>query len=54
MDHCNGLQDPVLSGVSPQRGPKAGGSSLTIRGRQLRTGHPGEVGVLIGGVACVV
>ncbi|TNN36380.1 Plexin-B1 [Liparis tanakae] len=47
-------QDPVLSGVSPRRGPKAGGSSLTIRGRRLSTGHPGEVGVLIGGVACVV
>uniref|UniRef100_A0AAQ4RTT6 Plexin-B1 n=1 Tax=Gasterosteus aculeatus aculeatus TaxID=481459 RepID=A0AAQ4RTT6_GASAC len=47
-------QDPVLSGVFPQRGPKAGGSSLTIRGRRLRTGHPSEVGVLIGGVPCVV
>uniref|UniRef100_A0A8C2X6U5 Plexin-B1 n=1 Tax=Cyclopterus lumpus TaxID=8103 RepID=A0A8C2X6U5_CYCLU len=48
------FQDPVLSGIFPQRGPKAGGSSLTIRGRRLRTGHPGEVGVLIGGVPCVV
>ncbi|XP_040048740.2 plexin-B1 isoform X3 [Gasterosteus aculeatus] len=48
------FQDPVLSGVFPQRGPKAGGSSLTIRGRRLRTGHPSEVGVLIGGVPCVV
>uniref|UniRef100_A0A8C2X7V9 Plexin b1a n=1 Tax=Cyclopterus lumpus TaxID=8103 RepID=A0A8C2X7V9_CYCLU len=37
------FQDPVLSGIFPQRGPKAGGSSLTIRGRRLRTGHPGEV-----------
>uniref|UniRef100_A0AAQ4PTU4 Plexin-B1 n=1 Tax=Gasterosteus aculeatus aculeatus TaxID=481459 RepID=A0AAQ4PTU4_GASAC len=46
------FQDPVLSGVFPQRGPKAGGSSLTIRGRRLRTGHPSEVGVLIGGVPC--
>ncbi|XP_075951524.1 plexin-B1 [Anarhichas minor] len=48
------FQDPVLSGIFPQRGPKAGGSSLTIRGRRLRTGHPSEVGVLIGGVPCVV
>ncbi|XP_068453440.1 plexin-B1 [Clinocottus analis] len=48
------FQDPVLSSIFPQRGPKAGGSSLTIRGRRLRTGHPGEVGVLIGGVPCVV
>ncbi|KAL6120090.1 plxnb1 [Pungitius sinensis] len=48
------FQDPVLSSVFPQRGPKAGGSSLTIRGHRLRTGHPSEVGVLIGGVPCVV
>ncbi|CAN9515862.1 unnamed protein product [Ophioblennius macclurei] len=48
------FQDPVLSSISPQRGPKAGGSSLTIRGRRLRTGHPGDVGVLVGGVPCVV
>uniref|UniRef100_A0A8D3C194 Plexin b1a n=1 Tax=Scophthalmus maximus TaxID=52904 RepID=A0A8D3C194_SCOMX len=46
------FQDPVLSSIFPQRGPKAGGSSLTIRGRRLRTGHPSEVSVLIGGVPC--
>ncbi|XP_059189310.1 plexin-B1 [Centropristis striata] len=48
------FQDPILSSISPQRGPKAGGSSLTIRGRRLRTGHPSEVSVLIGGVPCIV
>lgn len=48
------LQDPALGGVFPQRGPKAGGSSLTIRGQRLRTGHTSEVAVLIGGVPCVV
>ncbi|XP_040008544.1 plexin-B1-like isoform X2 [Xiphias gladius] len=48
------FQDPVLSGIFPQRGPKAGGSSLSIRGRRLRTGHPSEVSVLIGGVPCMV
>uniref|UniRef100_A0A4W6DAR2 Plexin-B1 n=1 Tax=Lates calcarifer TaxID=8187 RepID=A0A4W6DAR2_LATCA len=41
------FQDPVLSSIFPQRGPKAGGSSLTIRGRRLRTGHPSEVMPLI-------
>uniref|UniRef100_A0A3Q2CFA0 Plexin b1a n=1 Tax=Cyprinodon variegatus TaxID=28743 RepID=A0A3Q2CFA0_CYPVA len=46
------FQNPVLSSIFPLRGPKAGGSSLTIRGRKLRTGHPSEVGVLIGGVPC--
>ncbi|KAF3696546.1 Plexin-B1 Semaphorin receptor SEP Precursor [Channa argus] len=48
------FQDPVLVSIFPQRGPKAGGSSLTIRGQRLRTGHPSEVSVLIGGVPCVV
>ncbi|XP_056241782.1 plexin-B1 isoform X2 [Seriola aureovittata] len=48
------FQDPVLSSIFPQRGPKAGGSSLTIRGRRLRTGHPSEVSVLIGGIPCMV
>ncbi|XP_037628792.1 plexin-B1 isoform X2 [Sebastes umbrosus] len=48
------FQDPVLSSIFPQRGPKAGGSSLTIRGRRLRTGHLSEVSVVIGGEPCVV
>uniref|UniRef100_A0A3Q1FAS0 Plexin-B1 n=1 Tax=Acanthochromis polyacanthus TaxID=80966 RepID=A0A3Q1FAS0_9TELE len=48
------FQNPILSSIFPQRGPKAGGSSLTIRGRRLRTGHPSEVSVLIGGVPCMV
>lgn len=47
------FQDPVLSSISPQRGPKAGGSSFTIRGRRLRTGHARDVKVFIGGVLCV-
>uniref|UniRef100_M3ZGB1 Plexin B1 n=1 Tax=Xiphophorus maculatus TaxID=8083 RepID=M3ZGB1_XIPMA len=50
--HTFSFQNPVLSSISPLRGPKAGGSSLTIKGRRLRTGHPREVGVLIGGVPC--
>ncbi|KAM9856306.1 plexin-B1-like [Aulostomus maculatus] len=48
------FQNPILNGIFPQRGPKAGGSSLTVRGHRLRTGHPSEVSVLIGGVPCVV
>uniref|UniRef100_A0A3Q2GBZ6 Plexin-B1 n=1 Tax=Cyprinodon variegatus TaxID=28743 RepID=A0A3Q2GBZ6_CYPVA len=46
------IYNNFLSSIFPLRGPKAGGSSLTIRGRKLRTGHPSEVGVLIGGVPC--
>lgn len=48
------FQDPVLNGIFPHRGPKAGGSSVTIRGRRLQTGHPSEASVLIGGVPCLV
>ncbi|XP_034446959.1 plexin-B1-like isoform X3 [Hippoglossus hippoglossus] len=48
------FQDPVLSSIFPKRGPKAGGSLLTIRGRRLSTGHPSEVSVLIGGIPCMV
>ncbi|XP_055043596.2 plexin-B1 isoform X2 [Misgurnus anguillicaudatus] len=45
-------QDPVLLDVSPLKGPMSGGTSLTITGRNLLTGHPNEMGVLIGGVPC--
>ncbi|KAJ8017133.1 hypothetical protein DPEC_G00014590 [Dallia pectoralis] len=48
------FQDPVLSGVAPQKGPMAGGSALTIKGQNLRTGQPGEVSVQIGGVTCLI
>ncbi|XP_030589713.1 plexin-B1 [Archocentrus centrarchus] len=48
------FQDPILSSIFPHRGPKAGGSSLTITGQRLRTGHPNEVSVLIGGILCNV
>ncbi|XP_036388457.1 plexin-B1 [Megalops cyprinoides] len=47
-------QDPVVTGVSPQRGPKSGGTSLTVTGRYLRTGRPSEVSVRIGDVPCLI
>uniref|UniRef100_A0AAX7VCV2 Plexin-B1 n=1 Tax=Astatotilapia calliptera TaxID=8154 RepID=A0AAX7VCV2_ASTCA len=49
---CFHFQNPVLSSIFPHRGPKAGGSSLTITGQALRTGHLNEVSVLIGGIPC--
>ncbi|XP_021421409.2 plexin-B1 isoform X3 [Oncorhynchus mykiss] len=48
------FQDPALMGIAPQKGPKAGGSELTIMGQSLKTGHPSEVSVLIGGVSCLI
>ncbi|KAG7478390.1 hypothetical protein MATL_G00080030 [Megalops atlanticus] len=47
-------QDPIVTELSPQRGPKAGGTSLTIRGRALLTGRASEVSVAVGGVPCLV
>uniref|UniRef100_A0A667X8U8 Plexin-B1 n=1 Tax=Myripristis murdjan TaxID=586833 RepID=A0A667X8U8_9TELE len=45
-------QDPFVMGVSPERGPKAGGTSLTITGRNLLTGRPTDLAVTVGGVPC--
>ncbi|XP_053539634.1 plexin-B1 isoform X2 [Ictalurus punctatus] len=46
-------QEPVLEGVSPQRGPRAGGTSLTITGKKLLTGRSSDISVLLGNVPCV-
>ncbi|KAJ8400630.1 hypothetical protein AAFF_G00393990 [Aldrovandia affinis] len=47
-------QDPVVTHVAPQRGPKAGGTSLTITGRNLLTGRSSDVSVAIGTVPCLI
>uniref|UniRef100_A0A4W5N559 Plexin-B1 n=1 Tax=Hucho hucho TaxID=62062 RepID=A0A4W5N559_9TELE len=39
------FQDPVLIEIAPQKGPKVGGSALTIMGQSLKTGHLSEVSV---------
>uniref|UniRef100_A0A8C2YXQ8 Plexin-B1 n=1 Tax=Cyclopterus lumpus TaxID=8103 RepID=A0A8C2YXQ8_CYCLU len=43
-------QDPFVMGVSPERGPKAGGTTLTIIGRNLLTGRPSDLAITVGGV----
>ncbi|XP_030623634.1 plexin-B1 [Chanos chanos] len=48
------FQDPVLTGLFPQKGPMAGGTTLTILGRNLRTGQLSEISILIGGVPCLI
>ncbi|XP_037622215.1 plexin-B1 [Sebastes umbrosus] len=45
-------QDPFVMGVSPKRGPKAGGTSLTIDGLNLLTGRPSDLAITVGGVPC--
>ncbi|XP_029286967.1 LOW QUALITY PROTEIN: plexin-B1 [Cottoperca gobio] len=45
-------QDPFVMGVSPERGPRAGGTSLIITGRNLLTGRPSDLTITVGGVPC--
>ncbi|KAM9364388.1 plexin-B1 [Pholidichthys leucotaenia] len=47
-------QDPFVMAVSPERGPKAGGTTLTITGRNLLTGRPSDLSVTVGGVPCTI
>ncbi|XP_026768647.3 plexin-B1 isoform X1 [Pangasianodon hypophthalmus] len=47
-------QEPVLEMVSPQRGPRAGGTSLTIKGKKLLTGRSSDISVLLGDVPCLI
>lgn len=47
-------QDPIPEAVKPSRGPKAGGTLITISGRFLDTGSKEDVQVTIGGVGCIV
>ncbi|XP_060038552.1 plexin-B3 isoform X3 [Erinaceus europaeus] len=45
-------QDPTLLSLSPQRGPQAGGTQLTIHGRHLQTGH--NISAFVGSQPCPI
>uniref|UniRef100_A0A672Z805 Plexin-B2-like n=1 Tax=Sphaeramia orbicularis TaxID=375764 RepID=A0A672Z805_9TELE len=45
-------RDPILEAVKPARGPKAGGTLITISGKFLDTGSKDDVQVTVGGVDC--
>uniref|UniRef100_A0A667Y273 Plexin b2b n=1 Tax=Myripristis murdjan TaxID=586833 RepID=A0A667Y273_9TELE len=47
-------RDPIPQEVSPARGPKAGGTLITISGTHLDTGTKDDVQVTVGGVDCTV
>ncbi|KAF6715731.1 Plexin-B2 [Oryzias melastigma] len=47
-------RDPVPNAVKPSRGPKAGGTLITISGKFLETGSKVDVQVTVGGVDCPV
>ncbi|XP_061577070.1 plexin-B2b [Cololabis saira] len=47
-------RDPIAETVMPSRGPKAGGTLITISGRFLDTGSREDVKVTVGNVECTV
>lgn len=47
-------QEPIPEAVTPSRGPKAGGTLLTITGVFLDTGSKEDVRVSVGAVDCIV
>uniref|UniRef100_A0A8B9LUM4 Plexin-B1 n=1 Tax=Astyanax mexicanus TaxID=7994 RepID=A0A8B9LUM4_ASTMX len=52
----SGLSSQIFSyqGVSPQRGPRAGGTFITISGNKLLTGRASDISVLLDDVPCVI
>uniref|UniRef100_A0A673J0U0 Plexin-B2-like n=1 Tax=Sinocyclocheilus rhinocerous TaxID=307959 RepID=A0A673J0U0_9TELE len=47
-------RDPVAQSVSPERGPKAGGTILTITGMNLNTASKEDLQIMVGDVPCRV
>ncbi|KAG9332888.1 hypothetical protein JZ751_014417 [Albula glossodonta] len=47
-------RNPVPEAVRPERGPKAGGTVITISGNDLDTATKEDLNITVGGVACVV
>ncbi|XP_069040156.1 plexin-B3 [Lepisosteus oculatus] len=47
-------QDPRLSGITPARGPMAGGTLLTVLGSKLRTGQRSDLAAYTGHAPCLM
>ncbi|XP_037706109.1 plexin-B1 [Choloepus didactylus] len=45
-------QDPEVNSIFPTRGPRAGGTSLTLRGSKLLTGRQEDIRVVVGDQPC--
>ncbi|XP_062978215.1 plexin-B1 [Elgaria multicarinata webbii] len=52
--HVFTYQNPELKSISPLRGPKAGGTLLTLTGSKLLTGNPSTISILIGHFPCYI
>lgn len=48
------LQKPHPTGIRPESGPQAGGTTLTIMGQNLATGSKKDVQVSVGNQPCNV
>ncbi|XP_063282819.1 plexin-B1 [Pelobates fuscus] len=47
-------QNPILTSFAPSRGPKSGGTRLTLEGTKLLTGRPNDIRVLVGDISCQI
>ncbi|XP_048345772.1 plexin-B1 isoform X1 [Sphaerodactylus townsendi] len=52
--HVFTYQNPELKSFSPSRGPKAGGTCLTLTGSKLLTGNPSQISIVVGHLPCYV
>uniref|UniRef100_A0A8D0PAG9 Plexin-B1 n=1 Tax=Sus scrofa TaxID=9823 RepID=A0A8D0PAG9_PIG len=51
-EHDFAYQDPKVHSIFPARGPRAGGTSLTIHGSKLLTGRLEDIRVVVGDQPC--
>ncbi|XP_036189564.1 plexin-B1 isoform X2 [Myotis myotis] len=51
-EHDFAYQDPKVHSLFPSRGPRAGGTHLTLRGTKLLTGRPEDIRVVVGDQPC--
>nr|KAF6420993.1 plexin B1 [Molossus molossus] len=51
-EHDFAYQDPKVHSVFPSRGPRAGGTRLTLRGSKLLTGRLEDIRVVVGDQPC--
>ncbi|XP_004704039.1 plexin-B1 [Echinops telfairi] len=51
-EHDFAYQDPEVYSIIPVRGPKAGGTHLTLQGSKLLTGRPQDIQVVVGDRPC--
>uniref|UniRef100_A0A670K5J5 Plexin-B1 n=1 Tax=Podarcis muralis TaxID=64176 RepID=A0A670K5J5_PODMU len=52
--HVFTYQNPELKSIYPTRGPKAGGTCLTLTGSKLLTGNPSKISILVGRFPCYI